>query len=299
MEPQLIQKIDKNFTNKLASIAEKAALKSGEFALENIDSDIKIFSKEGKKNNLVTEIDRRNQKFIISMIKDHFPDHTIIGEEDKKNIKPKLHEIAWVIDPIDGTTNFVNKIPIFSVSIGVLFQGIPIAGAIWTPWMNEKSILLKASLGNGASINNKKNKILDINPSKLSEGGIATLPSKIETYFKVNKNKKEFIGEKRVLGSCAFEMMLIAKGISTYGILGPASSWDFAAGVIIIKESGGEVLSINSKNEWENFKGFHDNYQINNETIENIRNWKGIMAGGSKKIINYTTKNLIPKKLSK
>ena len=159
MEPQLIQKIDKNFTNKLASIAEKAALKSGEFALENIDSDIKIFSKEGKKNNLVTEIDRRNQKFIISMIKDHFPDHTIIGEEDKKNIKPKLHEIAWVIDPIDGTTNFVNKFPIFSVSIGVLFQGIPIAGAIWTPWMNEKSLLLKASLGNGASINNKKNKI--------------------------------------------------------------------------------------------------------------------------------------------
>ena len=84
MEPQLIQNIDKKLTNKLASIAEKAALESGKYALENIDSEIQIFSKEGEKNNLVTEIDRRNQKFIISMIKDHFPDHSIIGEEDKK-----------------------------------------------------------------------------------------------------------------------------------------------------------------------------------------------------------------------
>ena len=157
MEPQLIQNIDKKLTNKLASIAEKAALESGKYALENIDSEIQIFSKEGEKNNLVTEIDRRNQKFIISMIKDHFPDHSIIGEEDKKNIKPQLHEIAWLIDPIDGTTNFVNRIPIFSVSIGVLFKGIPIAGAIWTPWMSEKNLILKASFGNGATINNKKN----------------------------------------------------------------------------------------------------------------------------------------------
>ena len=299
MEPQLIQNIDKKLTNKLASIAEKAALESGKYALENIDSEIQIFSKEGKKNNLVTEIDRRNQKFIISMIKDHFPDHSIIGEEDKKNIKPQLHEIAWLIDPIDGTTNFVNRIPIFSVSIGVLFKGIPIAGAIWTPWMSEKNLILKASFGNGATINNKKNKIKNILSSKLSEGGIATLPSKIENYFKINKNKKEFIGEKRVLGSCAFEMMLIAKGISAYGILGPASSWDFAAGVIIIRESGGEIFSINNKNEWERFKGFHDNYQNNYETIEHIRNWKGIMAGVSKNIVNFTTNNFTPLKKSK
>ena len=133
----MTQNIDKKFTNDLALIAEEAALESGEFALKNIDSNIDVFSKGGEKNNLVTEIDHRNQETIISIIREHYPNHSIIGEEDKKSVKPQPHEIAWVIDPVDGTTNFVNRIPIFSVSIGVLYKGIPIAGAIWTPWINR------------------------------------------------------------------------------------------------------------------------------------------------------------------
>ena len=292
----MTQNIDKSFTHNLASIAEKAALESGEFALKNIDSNIDVFSKGGKKNNLVTEIDHRNQETIISIIKDHYPNHSIIGEEDKKSSQPQLNEIVWVVDPVDGTTNFVNRMPIFSVSIGVLYQGIPIAGAIWTPWFNNNNLILKASLGNGATINNKKNIINKQNSSKLSEGGIATLPSKLESYFKIIKNNKKYIGEKRVLGSCAFEMMLIAKGVSTYGILGPASSWDFAAGIIIIKESGGKILKINENKKWEPFNSFDNDYKFNIETIEKIRNWKGILAAGHESIVDFTTNNLIPKK---
>jgi myo-inositol-1(or 4)-monophosphatase len=292
----LIQNIDKKFTHNLALIAEEAALESGEFALKNIDSDIDIFSKEGEKNNLVTEIDHRNQETIISIIRDHHSNHSIIGEEDKKTAKPQPHEIAWVIDPVDGTTNFVNRIPIFSVSIGVLYKGIPIAGAIWTPWLNNNNLILKASLGNGATINNQKNIITNQNSSKLSEGGIATLPSNLESYFEIKNNKKKYIGEKRVLGSCAFEMMLIAKGISIYGILGPASSWDFAAGIIIIQESGGKILKISQNKKWETFNSFENDYKIDVATIEKIRNWKGILVAGQESIINFTTNNLTPKK---
>ena len=93
----MTQNIDKKFTNDLALIAEKAALESGEFALKNIDSNIDVFSKGGEKNNLVTEIDHRNQETIISIIRDHYPNHSIIGEEDKKSVKPKPHEIALSI----------------------------------------------------------------------------------------------------------------------------------------------------------------------------------------------------------
>ena len=289
------QDTDKIFTENLALIAEKAAIKSGKFALKNLDSKFEVFSKGGQKNNLVTEIDRKNQESIISIIKTHFPNHSIIGEEDKKSAKPMLSDIVWVIDPIDGTTNFVNGIPLFSVSIGVLLKGTPIAGAIWCPWLNGEHLSLKASLGNGATINNQKNKIENVDTSKLSEGGIATLPSNIESYFEIKKKKKKYIGEKRVLGSVAFEMMLIAQGISTYGILGPASSWDFAAGIIIIKESGGKILTPGNKKKWVKFNSFADDYKINRTTIEKIRNWKGIFIAGSENIVNYVTKNFIPK----
>ena len=73
----------------------------------------------------------------------------------------------------------------------MLYKGIPIAGAIWTPWLNNNYLILKASLGNGATINNQKNKITNQDSSKLSEGGIATLPSSLESYFEIKKNKKK------------------------------------------------------------------------------------------------------------
>ena len=147
-----------------------------------------------------------------------------------------------------------------------------------------------------ATINNQKNIITNQDSSKLSEGGIATLPSNLESYFEIKNNKKKYIGEKRVLGSCAFEMMLIAKGISTYGILGPASSWDFAAGIIIIQESGGKILKISQNKKWETFNSFENDYKIDVATIEKIRNWKGILVAGQESIINFTTNNLTPKK---
>ena len=105
------------------------------------DKDFEVFSKDTK-NNLVTEVDKGCQELIKNKISNRFPDHSIIGEEDGDSSISNISKFTWVVDPIDGTTNFANGLPNFSISIGLLKNSEPIAGSIWIPWPNENRCLI-------------------------------------------------------------------------------------------------------------------------------------------------------------
>src|SRR6187549_3675464 len=109
----------------------------------------KISNKEGI-NNLVTEADHASEKAIISVIKNDFPEHFILSEESGET--GSANEYKWIIDPIDGTVNFANGIPICCVSIGVEHNGQMVLGAVYNPNMNEFYI---AERGHGATLNDK------------------------------------------------------------------------------------------------------------------------------------------------
>ena len=265
---------------------------AGDYVLNNFDGNFQIFSKD-KKNNLVTEIDHNAQKIIIKNITETYPDHLIVGEEDNiKKIKNNS-EFIWVIDPIDGTTNFVNGIPNFAISIALLKNYEPIAGVIWIPWPNnEKSLIFSSSKNNGSRIGSLKLDLTENNISNLEEGSVTSYSSFSTLFGNKNRNIKPWNkiikGEKRVIGTVAYEMALVAKGVIKFGLFGPASIWDFGAGLLIIKEAGGVIYFLDKNyNIQDKFYSFESLIKKNESTDEKmIYEWTGQFLIGGPMIMN-------------
>ncbi len=200
--------------------------------------EFQIAEKEGV-NNLVTEADHAAEKAIIDVIRSTFPDHYILSEET--GTQPTNSDIKWIIDPIDGTVNFANHIPICAVSIGVEKNGEMILGAVYNPLMNE---LFVAERGAGATLNGK--------PVKVTTK--ATLPkSCLVTGFPysytespnsplqvVSRLIKAGIPVRR-LGSAAIDLCWVAAGRFDGFYEHHLEAWDSAAGFLMVQEAGGLV----------------------------------------------------------
>jgi myo-inositol-1(or 4)-monophosphatase len=200
--------------------------------------DLKITNKEGI-NNPVTEADHAAEKAIIDIIQTAFPDHFILSEETGEIITSS--EYKWIIDPIDGTINFANGIPICCVSIGVEKNGEMIMGAVYAPMLNE---LYFAEKGKGATLNG----------NKISVGNKATvLSSCLVTGFPYTyldtPNGPLQIFEKlirkgvpvRRLGSAAIDLCWVAAGRFDGFYEHKLAAWDSAAGFLMVQEAGGKV----------------------------------------------------------
>ena len=192
-------------------------------------------------NNLVTEVDNLSEDKIISIIKKHCPTHSIISEESGEDKQDS--EYQWIIDPIDGTVNFAHGIPICCVSIGLKKGDDLIYGSVYNPMMNE---LFFAEKGKGATLNG-----VPIHVSKKSDFSKACLvtgfpykwPDTREHPIKVFER---FVMEGlpvRRLGSAAIDLCWVAcgrfDGFWEYNL----SSWDVAAGYLIVEEAGGRITN--------------------------------------------------------
>ncbi|CAN5302328.1 inositol monophosphatase family protein [soil metagenome] len=222
----------------LQSTLIKAAEAGAAEMLRFFNGSFKISNKEGM-NNLVTEADHAAEKAIIEVIKKHFPEHDILSEEC--GAEGALSEFKWIIDPIDGTVNFANGIPICCVSIGIEKDGKMIMGAVYNPNMNEFFV---AEKGKGATLNNKK-----IQVSSKSE----VIHSCLVTGFPYTYLDEPYgplqIFEKlirkgipvRRLGSAAIDLCWVAAGRFDGFYEHKLQAWDSAAGFLIVEEAGGKV----------------------------------------------------------
>ena len=205
----------------------------------------KHFSIEFKTNssNLVTEIDKKSEKLIIDFINKEYPGHSIIAEES--GAQSGSSDFTWVVDPLDGTTNFAHGLPIFSVSIGVQKKGETIIGVIYDV-MSDK--LYSAEKGNGAFCDGRK---LGVNiNSNLEESLLVTgFPYNIkEDPFDVVKKFNDFLLTARAvrrLGSAAIDFCYVASGVFDGFWEVHLSPWDFCAGELIVTEAGGKVTDFN------------------------------------------------------
>ncbi len=200
--------------------------------------NLKITNKEGI-NNPVTEADHAAEKAIIDIIQNTFPNHFILSEETGEIITNS--EYKWIIDPIDGTINFANGIPICCVSIGLEKNGEMIMGAVNAPMLNE---LYFAEKGQGATLNGKK----------ISVGNKATVLSSClvtgfpYTYLDTSNGPLQ-IFEKlirkgvpvRRLGSAAIDLCWVAAGRFDGFYEHKLAAWDSAAGFLMVQEAGGRV----------------------------------------------------------
>ena len=190
--------------------------------------------------DFVTSADERTEKILIDELQKAHPEYGIVTEEigiiNKSNLKNR-----WIIDPIDGTMNFLNGVPQFAISVGYEEDGEIKCGVIFNPIMNE---MFCAEKGNGAYLNNSRIRVSNkkrIQDSLLVTGG-PKMTSKIKDkifseYINVSKN----VSNVRKFGSAALDMAYVACGRFDGYWQRELNYWDIAAGIIIIKEAGGFV----------------------------------------------------------
>lgn len=225
----------------LLAVAQAAAAEAGAFLKYNIGNVKNIERKQGEETNLVTEIDKASERLIIDIVRRTYPDHDILGEESGAH--DARSEYRWIIDPLDGTTNYTHGLPFFCVTIGVEHRGEIVAGAVFDPVAGE---MFTATKGGGAFLNGL--------PIRVSSSA-ALIESLLVTGFPYNvKENPGRVTERfvaflplaqgiRRLGSAALDLAYVACGrLDGYWevFLHP---WDKAAGVLLVKEAGGTVTN--------------------------------------------------------
>ena len=209
---------------------------------EYFDKAFIVSNKEGI-NNLVTEVDHKSEEVIFSIIKKDFPDHFILSEESGEIVQDS--EYKWIIDPIDGTVNYANGIPICCVSIGIEKSGVMELGAVYNPFINE---FFFAQRGYGAKLNDKKISVSD--KSDLLQSCLVTgFPY---TYLDAPNGPldvfEKFIRKGipvRRLGSAAIDLCWVAAGRFDGFYEHKLNAWDSAAGFLMVEEAGGKVTDYN------------------------------------------------------
>lgn len=229
---------------KFTDFINNTITNSGNILRSGFGSKFQIENKIGK-NNLVTEYDYKSEKYIVDEIKKAFPTHNIISEEEGS--VDNNSEYDWIIDPLDGTVNYANNIPIFSVSIALRENGNLIAGAVYQPILNE---LFTAELGNGAKMNGEyitvSNKI-EMNTSLLVTGFPYDINNDPKNAIRSFTNIVKRGIPIRRLGSAALDLAYVACGRFEGFWEVNLNSWDVAAGILLVNEAGGKCTNYNGK----------------------------------------------------
>jgi myo-inositol-1(or 4)-monophosphatase len=207
----------------------------------------KNFSIEYKTNvsNLVTEIDKKSEALIIDFIKKEFPTHSTLAEES--GVHRTSSEYLWVIDPLDGTTNFAHGFPMFAVSIGVQKNGETICGAVYDIMRDE---IYTSEKGSGSFRNGQKLQVSsnsDLQQSVLVTGfpyNIAENPDHAFERFIASLKTARAV---RRLGSAAIDFCYVASGVFDAFWEVHLHPWDVCAGKLIVEEAGGIVTNFNNE----------------------------------------------------
>ena len=220
-----------------ADVAVLAAREAGQFIKSKWGTGVAVELKS--EINLVTEVDKVAEKIIVGHISKVFPDHDIMGEEGLAERKDS--DYKWIIDPLDGTTNFAHSYPLFVVSIALEHKGQIIAGVVYDPLREE---LYSATQGGGAFLNDKK-----IQVSRVENLGRALIGTGFAYNLRESKdnNVKQFSdmlmhaqGVRRD-GAAAIDLCYVACGRYDGFWELNLFPWDVAAGVLMIEEAGGRV----------------------------------------------------------
>jgi myo-inositol-1(or 4)-monophosphatase len=240
----------------ILNIAIRAARRAGSVinraALDG--TPLEVASKQAK--DYVTQIDRAAEDAVVEVIRKAYPDHAILAEESGPSAGAARTDYRWIIDPLDGTTNFIHGFPQYCVSIGVQHRGALAHAVVYDPAKNE---MFTASKGRGAFLNDRR--IRASRCAKLADALVATgFPFKelkrLDRYMAQLRAMMEASSGVRRAGSAALDLAYVAAGrVDAFWELG-LSPWDMAAGALLVQEAGGMVADPEGK------EGFLDSGDI-------------------------------------
>lgn len=225
----------------MINIAVRAARQAGNLLLRYFErADTLKVSSKGM-NDFVSEVDRNAEQAIIQVLRDAYPDHAILAEESGSQ---KGNDYQWIIDPLDGTTNYLHGFPQFSVSIAVKHRGRLKHGLVYDPLREE---LFTASQGSGAMLNDRRLRVssrLGLEGALLGTGFPYRDQTYLDAYLGMLKSLIADTAGIRRPGSAALDFAYVAAGrLDGFWELGLAQ-WDIAAGALLVKEAGGIVTDI-------------------------------------------------------
>ncbi len=232
----------------MLNIAIRAARKAGDVIARHADQIDHLTITQKSQNDFVSEVDQMAEQEIIQIIHKAYPDHSILAEES--GLTDGDEEYQWIIDPLDGTTNFLYGFPQFAVSIALRHKGRLTQAVIYDPMRQE---LFSASRGAGAQLNGRRLRVTkrkDLRGALLGTGipfRESQMGEMMDAYFEMMKALIPGSAGIRRAGSAALDLAYVAAGrLDGFWEL-DLNIWDIAAGVLLIEEAGGIVSGINGK----------------------------------------------------
>jgi len=235
----------------MTNIALRAARRAGELIVRASDDLERVKVRHKSANDFVSEVDEQAEKEIIRQLKRAYPDHAFLGEESGRE-GPENADYVWVIDPLDGTTNFLRGIPHYGVSIACLYRGRVEHGVIVDPVRREEFV---ASRGRGAQLNGHRIRVSSLAglDGALLGTGIPFKGHQDEHLTAYADSLATLAGQCagiRRAGAASLDLAYVAAGrLDAFWELG-LSVWDMAAGVLMIREAGGLVTDIDGSDNY-------------------------------------------------
>jgi len=252
----------------MLNIAIRAARKAGNLIAKHYETPDAVEASQKGDNDFVTNVDREAERLIIEVIRKSYPQHTVISEECGE-LTGEDQDVQWIIDPLDGTTNFIKHLPHFAVSIAVRIKGRTEVAVVYDPMRNE---LFTSSRGQGTQLNGYRlrgSTARDLDGTILATGFPFKCKQHSATYINLLGKLFTQCADFRRSGSAALDLAYVAAGRVDGFFEIALKPWDYAAGDLLVREAGGLVT---------NFVGSHEYWQSGNLVAGNPRVVKAMLS---------------------
>ncbi len=233
----------------MLTIALRAARNAGKVIVKAYEQRDQVEIDLKGNNDYVTSVDREAEEAIVETIRKSYPDHSIVAEERGQDSGENT-DFQWVIDPLDGTTNFINGIPHFAVSIALREKGVHLVAVIYDPLRDE---LFSAVRGQGAQLNTyrvRTGQAKDLEGTLLATGFPFKYKQHMESYMNTFTALFTKAGDVRRAGSAALDLAYVAAGrMDGFWEIG-LRPWDIAAGELILREAGAMITDFNGGHDY-------------------------------------------------
>ena len=272
----ILQSFDDALTKEIERQAVELARGAGRILVDHFGRQITVEFKDKKERDPVTQADKACQEYLAAEITKRFPDHGILGEEtaskEEQESEAPARDILWVLDPLDGTTNFMNGLPVFASSIGVLYRGRPIAGALYVPWpTGSGGFVLHCSKGNGCFADDEPVSVYETQepvPNRL-----IGVPGYFGVANRFSKRLADKAGEPRTTGSIAYELAM--------------------TGALAVAEAGGTVMTrFRGDKQWRPLDSLVPSWDEKTPTMKELRGMTAPLVAGNKHLAPLVANNV-------
>ena len=286
---------DDAIARDIEAAAVEFARGAGKLLSHHFGRALNVEYKDKAQQDPVTSADKETQEYLVNRIAERFPEHGILGEEDAADAdgEKRAADFLWVLDPLDGTTNFMNGLPVYASSIGVLYRGRPLVGAVFIPWPSAgDGVVVHSRVGGGAFRDSEPVSVYQTD--RLRGDRLVGLPGSFGASTRLGKGLKgQPLGQLRVTGSIAYELALTAMGVLQFAVIGAPRMWDMLGGAIAVQEAGGTVMTrLSGRRQWHTMDSLVPTWDEQAPTMAALRKWVAPLVAANPTLAPLIANNL-------